>query len=389
MVFVGKAKRSPLKVKWMLRLLAAVFILALASVAGPGGEAQAQAVTHTCADGSVRALTPFNQNPCGSIGRVDDAVPDPGPSTPEPTAPAPQEPTPGSPGPVPGTITCDYGRVVQPTPFNPNPCAVAAPAAPRDTPDDFLLVYGETPVTGVALEDRLAQEALAKRFDSFVSLIETPDSFLLSNGPFREWGLGEPVFYRDRKGERVRWQGVGFDSAEASLAEAVERPDAVIAAWQTRSILSGAVLQKVHPAVPANIAALHQARLMSQTGEIPFQPTLLTWSDASFALAAIHEPGPELVGETSDSALASPARPGDWVRVYVTGITPADTVGVLFAGARLGAGSYSLLQLSEDQGGLYCIAFQVPGSTPGGQQPVQVETARATSMPGPYLTVER
>ncbi len=389
MVFVGEAKRSPLKVKWMLRILAAVFILALASVAGPGGEAQAQAVTHTCADGSVRALTPFNQNPCGSIGRVDNADPDPGPSTPDPTEPTPQEPTPGTPGSIPGTINCDYGRVVQPTPFNPNPCAVAAPAAPRDTPDDFLLVYGDTSATGVALEDRLAQEALAERFDNFVSLIETPDSFLLSNGPFREWGLGEPVFFRDRKGERVRWQGVGFSSAEASLAEALERPDAVIAAWQTRSILSGAVLQQVHPAVPAKIAALHEARVMSQTGEIPAQPALLTWDDASFALAAIHEPGPDLVGETSDEALASPARPGDWVRVYVTGITPADTVHVLFAGARLEAGSFSLLQLSEDQGGLYCIAFQVPGSTPGGQQPVQVETARATSAPGPYLTVER
>ena len=370
----------------MLRLLAAVFILALASVAGPGSKAHAQPVTHTCADGSVRALTPFNQNPCGGIGRIEDGVPTP---TPPPTTPAPTEPpTPQTPT-APGAVTCDYGRVVQPTPFNPNPCEVAAPAAPLDTPDDFLLVYGDTPATGLALEDRLAQEAAAARFESFVSLIDAPDSFLRNAAPFREWGLGEPVFYRDRSGERVRWRGIGFDSAESSIAEALERPDAVIAAWQTRVILRGGVVQDVHPNVPANVAALHEARVMGQSDEGHSQPTLLTWDDSSYALAAVHEPGPELVGETSDRALASPARPGDWVRVYVAGITPADTVGVIFAGARLAPGGFSLLQLSEDQGGLYCLAFQVPGSTPGGQQPVQIETARATSEPGPYLTVER
>lgn len=390
MVFVGEAKRSPLKVKSMLRYLAAVFILALASVAGPGSEAQAQAVTHTCADGSVRALTPFNQNPCGNIGRAPDGAPAPEPAPNTPTTPAPSPPAPGNPAPAnPGFTTCDYGRVVQPTPFNPNPCEVAVPAAPLDTPDDFLLVYGETPVTGIALEDRLAQEALTSRFERFVSLIEAPEVFLLSNAPYRRWGLGEPVFYRDAAGERVRWRGVGFDSAEASLAEALERPDAVIAAWQTRVILRGGVVQELHPDVPANVAALHEARVMGRTANTGFTPQLLTWNDSSFALAALLEPGPELGGERSAAALSKPASPGDWVRLYLTGVTPADTVSVLFAGQRLDSDSFSLLQVSGDADGIYCVAFRVPTSTPGGQQPVQIETARATSEPGPYLTVER
>ncbi len=372
----------------MLRHLAAVFILGSAFVAGPGSSAHAQPATHTCADGSVRALSPFNQSPCGSIGRAPDGAPAPDPAPPPP-APEPTPPsTPRTP-PPPGAVICDYGRVVQPTPFNPNPCAVSAPAAARDTPDDFLLVYGETFPTGVALEDRLAQEAAAERFEQFVSVIEPPQAFLRANAPFRRWGLGEAVFYRDRKGERVRWKGVDFDSAEASLAEATQRPDAVIAAWQTRLILRGGVVQEVHPGVPASVSALHQARVMGQPGDTPSHPALLTWSDSSYALAALHEPGPELVGERSDAALSAPARPGEWVRLYVFGITPADTVSVILGGVRLAPESFSLLQLSDEQGGLHCIAFQVPGSTPGGNQQVLIETARATSAPGPYLTVER
>ncbi|MBI1357209.1 MAG: hypothetical protein GC160_22950 [Acidobacteria bacterium] len=342
----------------------------------------------------MRALTPFNQNPCGSIGRASTDAPaptqEPQPS-PAPAEPAPSSPTapttPPTPATASNTVTCDYGRVVYRTPFNPNPCAVAAPAEPKEVPDDFLLVFGgDPPATGLALEDRLAQEVLHARFDSFVTSIAAPDSFQDGAAAYERWGLGEPVFYRDSGGERVRWPSAAFEPAEAALADAVERPDAVVAAWQTRVILRGGVLPELHPDVPANVAKLHEARVSEEPGDAPDVPAILTWASTTQAAAALHEPGPDLAAWGLSSALSSPARPGDWVRLYVAGLAADETVSVLLGGVRLAPEDFSVLELA---GGLHCLAFQIPANANSGDQQVYVETARASSQPGPYLSVER
>lgn len=348
----------------------------------------AQTATQVCSDGRVLPLTPFNRNPCGST-----PAPDPDPSsgettpTPEPdSTPAPDPQTTSSP-----TITCEDGRVVHRTPFNPAPCQVAPPAAETEVPDEFLALFGETPAAvGLEIEDRLSEQTYKSRYEGFVAAIDEPEGFAAVAGRYAAAGLGEAGFYQDRTGPRVRWSEAPFHPAEAGVDEALGRPDAVIGTWQTQAILRGGVASDALASVPATARALNNERLGETGGEVTGTPTVLTWSASSRAALAAHASGPELVGPADGrELLTAPARPGDFVVLLATGLGGAATVELRLGGVPIPRSDFAFARVADNRGGVWRLVARVPGDAPAGELSVAVTADGVSSHAGPYLTVSR
>lgn len=343
----------------------------------------AQTATQICSDGRVLPLTPFNRNPCGSTPETPS--PEPAGESSEPageTTPAPSSDS---------TITCEDGRVVQRTPFNPSPCRVSAPAAAADVPDEFLALFGETPAPrGLALEDRLVEQAYKARFDGFVAEIPAPEGFTAVAERYAQAGLGEAGFYQDRSGARVRWSEAPFYPAEASAAVAVAKPDAVIAAWQAQAILRGGVVESPLASVPATVRSLNEDRLRGVNGTSATTPAVLAWSSSSRRALAVVETGPELVGPLSNSSpLTAPAAAGGFVSIFAVGLGSAQGLEVSLNGSPLPKSDFAAARIADNRGGLWRIAFRIPADAPAGDASVTVTVAGVSSHAGPQLTISR
>jgi hypothetical protein len=321
----------------------------------------AQAAVQVCQDGRVMAISPFNPNPCG-------------------TAPAPAS---GN-----GALTCEDGRAVRPTPFNPDPCRVSAPAAPQRIPDEFLALFGDVPrALGLEVEDRLAEEAYRARYERFVGPAPEPEGFAGVGPRYFAAGLGPPGFYEDRSGARVRWPNAPFYPAEASVAETLANPEAVIATWQAQAILRGGVLENVSPALPATVRTINQERLEGSAREPARTPALLTWGAYGAALA-LHEIGPELVGPASAAkgVLTQPAHPGELIRLFATGLDGATRIEASLNGVPLAPEDFAFTQIGPN---LWCLVVRTPANSSSGELAVQVIADGVASSAGPYLTVSR
>lgn len=327
------------------------------------GLLSAQPVTQTCEDGRVLAITPFNPDPCAS------------------SAPAPAT-----------TQTCEDGRVIAVTPFNPNPCGLTAEVEETAIPDDFLVVFGGKPAaTGLPVEDRLATDTYDKRYEQFVGLIPEPDAFLRVADFYSRWGLGDPTFFRDRNGDQVRWPDAPFHAAEASLSDALNDFNAVVATWQTQAVLRGGVFPELHPSVPSAVRALNQE--MQEESQAPWLesgPRLLTFG-ASRAAAAIHESSPMLVGASGSlrGAKAAPAKAGEFIRLFATGLEEGQSLEASVGGRTVAAEDFSYARMSPVRGGLYVLALRVPEGAGSGDLLVVLTADGVSSRSGPTIAVAR
>jgi hypothetical protein len=320
-----------------------------------------QPAAQVCEDGRVMAISPFNPNPCGS----------------------PRAPAAGG-----GAVACEDGRTVRPTPFNPDPCRVAAPAAAQRIPDEFLALFGGVPrALGLEVEDRMAEEAYRARYERFVGAAPEPDGFAGVGARYFAAGLGPPGFYEDRSGTRVRWPEAPFHPAEASVAEAMGNPEAVIATWQAQAILRGGVLATVSPALPAALRAINQGRLATSAVEPARTPAVLSWGSQGAALA-LHEVGPELVGLASAAkgVLTQPARPGELIRLFATGLDGAARLEASLNGVPLAPEDFAFTMIGPN---LWCLVVRTPANSSSGELAVQVIADGVASSAGPYLTVLR
>jgi len=376
------------------------------------GATYAQAATVTCEDGRVLTTSPFNQNPCGTPAPTappepSTESPTPGPTTPppEPTAPPPTPTT--APKPT-GAVTCADGRVLLPTPFNPNPCGAVGPAPPATppptagppateppvanpvnpavdsaVPDDFLLAFGGAPEkTGVAFEDTIAEAVYERQFMRFVGLGYEPERFSEVAAIYSRWGLGDPTFYSDRDGRQVRWPEAPYYPAQASVLDAVSRAEAVAATWQTQVVLRGGVLEELHPGVPNVVRALNSGAAPQEDGV-----TVETFGAGNRA-SAVFENRPEIAAYWGSLAglLTRPASPGDRVRVFARGFSDGAIPGVRLGGRELPLGSFSHEQVGP---GRIAISLEIPADTASGALAVIVTAAGVSTPAGPYLSVAR
>ena len=345
-----------------------------------------QAAVQVCEDGRVLALTPFNRNPCRSAPASPPATPSPAPEPPAQTGGA----TPAS-APTNNAVACEDGRLIQPTPFNPNPCRVAAPAVPARVPDEFLSLFGATPpALGLEIEDRVAEQVYRARYQRFVAQTTEPAGFSTVGASYFAAGLGDPGFYQDRSGVRVRWSEAPFYPADAALADALSAPEAVIAAWQAQAILRGGLVHDPSAALPPTVEALNRERLQMTEGAAARTPTVLVWG-SSMAALALHEDGVELVGPAGGSrgALTRPAHPTEFVRLFLTGLDDPAALQVILGGVALGVEDYAFSSVANNRGGVWALVLRVPEIAPAGDLPVTIVADGVSSSAGPYLTVSR
>lgn len=377
-----------------------IFLSAVLLAAGVG---VAEAATVTCEDGRVMTPTPFNPNPCGTLAPpTNPTTPTtpPPPTTPEPTTTTTTTPT----TPTSGTVTCSDGRVLLPTPFNPNPCGTATPPAPPTTPgptpttpaptqpsspvagsevpDDFLLAFGPEPEpTGFAFEDAIAKAAYEAQFMRFVGLGFEPERYAEVAAVYSRWGFGAPTFYSDQDGQQIRWPEAPFHGAQASVLDGVSRADAVVATWQTQVILRGGVLTELHPAVPADVRALNDGTANTSTVAVE---TLAGRS----RVAAVFEDRPEIAAYwgTLPGLLTRPAKAGERVRFFVTGFRDGATPSVRLGGRELPSSAFTFAQ---ERPGRIEISLEIPSGTPAGSLAVIVTADGVSTPAGPYLSVSR
>lgn len=171
----------------------------------------------------------------------------------------------------PQTVTCDDGRVMAISPFNPNPCPVNAPPVEEQVevqaeamPDAFLAVYGPPPApTGNSLKDRVARVKYEQDMKYFAGLVEAPGGFEKVASFYDRWGLGAPVFYQGRYGTYCRWPNAPFLPMQANMFAAVNGAGVVLASWQAKVILEGHVLSDVHSFVPPWVRKINEERLQA------------------------------------------------------------------------------------------------------------------------------
>ncbi len=180
----------------------------------------------------------------------------------------------------PVTETCEDGRIMAVSPFNPEPCetnrraqlaqqggtaAEQVEAAALTMPTGFLAVYGP-PATSIgwSLADRVARVKYEQDMRYFGGLVDEPEGFDRVADFYQRWGLGRPVFYQGRYGQYCRWPDAPFRPARATMFTAVNGAGVVVASWQVRVIMAGNTLNDLHAFVPPSVRALNQARLAAQ-----------------------------------------------------------------------------------------------------------------------------
>ena len=174
----------------------------------------------------------------------------------------------------PVTETCEDGRVMAVTPFNPTPCESHRRATTGATvdeqlstaaltaPSEFIQVFGPPPTaTGWSMDDRVARIKYEQDLRYFGGLVPEPVGFSNVKDFYSGWGMGRPMFYKGRYGEYCRWPDAPFAPAQANLFAAVNGAGVVVATWQVRVILKGHVLTDVHPFVPPELVSLNAERL--------------------------------------------------------------------------------------------------------------------------------
>lgn len=301
-------------------------------------------------------------------------------------------------------MTCADGRVVKPTPFNPNPCGSAGTAPPDDDtppaelppagsidpgaiPDDFLLAFGGPPTpTGQAIEDRLADDVFQSRFNRFVGLGYEPENFGSVASHYSLWGLGDPVFFRDRDGDQVRWPDAPFRPAQASALNALSRADAVVATWQTQVILRGGSVAETHAGVPVSVAGLNAARAAGEAvGDSELRVVTI---NATNTAAALQEDGPNVAANWGaiPGLLTAPAAPGGFVRLFATGPADAGSLSLRIGGREFADDE---LGVEQTEPGFYALSVRLPEETPSGDLSVIVTADGVSTPAGPYLTTAR
>ena len=301
--------------------------------------------------------TPFNPNPCGSAGPSTPSTPAK-PTT--PNNPAPNDPTPSEPAP---------------------------PAIDESTvPDDFLLAYGPTPKTGASFSQRKDLATFNDRFNRFIGLSFAPDQFANVSATYALWGLGEPVFFQDSEGYQVSWPDAPSRTASATVINAVSRPDAVVATWQTQSVLRGGAVAETHGAVPAEVAAANAA-LQGGSPVGSGQAEVLTFGSSNAALA-LNEARMEAAAwyGSVPGLLTRPAEAGAYATLFATGLAGASEVSVTVGGITVAADE---LAIAETAPGLFALSIRVPDATAAGFQPVTVTADGVSTPSGPYLSILR
>lgn len=180
----------------------------------------------------------------------------------------------------PVTETCDDGRVMAVSPFNPRPCETHERSKLADTtegqmeaaaltaPSEFVAVFGPPPAaTGWSLADRVARVQYEQELRYFGGLMPEPVGFDRVAGFYESWGMGRPMFYKGRYGTYCRWPDAPYRPARANMFAAVNGAGVVVASWQVRVVLEGHVLTDLHPFVPPRIRALNDQRLAERRAQ--------------------------------------------------------------------------------------------------------------------------
>lgn len=145
---------------------------------------------------------------------------------------------------------------------------IAAGAGPLDTvqaPDDFLKLFGSRPErTEFSSRGEHALRALLwdRELANFQG-VGIPDGFTeeqvrTAADDMKEWGMGEPVFYKSRDGWKARFPDSLLPKFEISPETAIKAPQVTAAVYHVQAILRGVEIENRHPLVPSDVFPLER-----------------------------------------------------------------------------------------------------------------------------------
>ena len=72
----------------------------------------------------------------------------------------------------------------------------------------------------------------------------------------KQWGMGEPVFYKSRDGWKARFPDSLLPKFEISPETAIKAPQVTDAVYHVQAILRGVQIENRHPLVPSDVFPL-------------------------------------------------------------------------------------------------------------------------------------
>jgi len=129
-------------------------------------------------------------------------------------------------------------------------------------PEGFIETFGPRPqrmeFPGY-LEFQSARHIWEHKLEMFEGLGTPPEiaaeQLAGARGIFDEWGLGEAVFYEDRRGWRVRFSDAPGPPFEMGAQAAADSPHLAVALYQVKLLQGGIAPQTRHPWIPEHLHA--------------------------------------------------------------------------------------------------------------------------------------
>lgn len=143
---------------------------------------------------------------------------------------------------------------------------IASDAGPVDAvqpSDDFLKLFGPRPerADSAGRGDYIVRTFVWERELANFEGVGIPDGFTEQQvrsaaDDMKEWGMGEPVFYKSRDVWKARFPDSLLPKFEISPETAIKAPQVTAGVYHVQAILRGVEIENRHPLVPSDVFPL-------------------------------------------------------------------------------------------------------------------------------------
>jgi len=130
-------------------------------------------------------------------------------------------------------------------------------------PDDFLKLFGPRPERGDSssrggyIVDTFVWDRELATFEG----VGIPDGFSeeqvrTAADAMKQWGMGEPVFYKSRGTWITRFPDSQLPKCQISPETAIKAPQVTAGVYQLQAMLRGVEIENPHPLVPSDVFPL-------------------------------------------------------------------------------------------------------------------------------------
>jgi hypothetical protein len=134
--------------------------------------------------------------------------------------------------------------------------------------DDFLKLFGPRPswADSSTVSERRLRAIVWERELADFERVGIPDGYneeqvSAAADAMKQWGMGEPVFYKSRGGWKARFPDSLLPKFEISPETAIKAPQVAAAVYHVQAILRGVEIENRHPLVPSDVFPLERYKV--------------------------------------------------------------------------------------------------------------------------------